>query len=558
MKHAGWLLALMFPAKVFGIGADENTRPTPPPEARYREKPVESAPRSGDGVVEDEQQVLVDSLAGVAVGPNAATALRLQRQTRAGVSVEGFDEAEAALIRRIAAKYIGKPVRLASLNAMVGDIESAFRRRGSVLRRVSYPPQEITTGVVALRAGRAGVGRLRLAGAPSFGAGFALRSWSALPGRPLDEARLLDDLDWLNENPLRRATVSQSPGGDPDEIDLTLRLRSPRPWRVYGGIDNQLSENLGDERLFLGWQYGDLFGLDHRFTGQLTSALEEGALLGASVIHEIPLPGRHLLGISGGYTESETDLPGPLDQSGDFARVALEHRWMFPRWRSLAHEWRSGMEFRNNDYLFPGGTDRTVRFFQLETGWKGKRPDRYGMTALECGLLWNPGQGVLGSDDEDYIALGADGAESLILRADLERSLRLGKAGSLMSRLRAQWADSALLSSDQISAGGMTRVRGFDEIVGYASSGMIATLEWQSPVWNPSPSADLLGVCFLDGALLDRDQPGDPGQLLSAGFGCRWRWTEQCYGRLECGFPLDCPDDIDSDPMLHFAVGFNW
>lgn len=558
MKRAVWIAAALLPVKLQGIGAEDSTRPTPPPEARFRDKPVEEAKPRGEGVVEDQDQVLVESLAGLAVAADAAGALRLQAETRSGVAVAGFPDDEAAAIRRIAGGFIGKPVTLAGLNRLVEALEAESRARGYVLRRVSYPAQEITTGVVALRMGPAVVGRVRVTGKPAFGVKFAARQFKSRPGEALGEARVLDDLDWLNENPLRRASISHAPGEGDDALDLTLRLRAPKTWRVYGGIDNQLGESLGDERLFLGFQHGDVLGRDQRFTGQVTSALKSDALLGASVIHEIPLPGRHLLEISGGYTTSETDVAGPLDQSGEFTRVSLNHRLLLPRWHGVAHEWRSGMEFRNNDYLFPDESTETVRFFQLETGWKGRRPDRFGTTEAEFNLLYNPGRGVLGSDDEDFIALGADGAESLILRADLERSLRLGSAGVLSTRLRAQWADSDLLSSDQISAGGMTRVRGFDEVIGYASSGLVANLEWQSPFWNGEVVGDLAGVLFVDGAVLDRDSPNDPGELLSTGFGCRWRWSERLYGRLDCAFPLECPDNIDSDPMLHFAVGFNW
>jgi hemolysin activation/secretion protein len=558
MKRRAWIPLLLLPHTLSAIGPQDLNRPTLPPEARLRDKTVEKAAKTEEGVVSDENQVLVASLDGLAIAADAQSALKIQARNRRGVVVEGFPENEAAAIRGIAQERIGKPVTLAELNSLLDRLERHSRDHGHMLRRVSFPAQEITTGVVAIRMGPSQTGRVKVSGNPSFGMDFAAAEFHTRPGAPVDDARILDDIDWLNENPLRRASISYANGEGEDDLDLTLRLKSPKPWRVYGGIDNQLSESLGDERAFLGIQHGNVFGLDHRFTAQFTSALESESLLGGSVIHEMPLVGRHLLEVSGGYTTSETNVAGPLDQSGAFGRAAVMHRMQLPRWHGIAHEWRSGMEFRNNDYLFPDDSSRTVRFFQLETGWKGRRPDRFGTSQISLGMLYSPGQGVLGSDDEDFIALGADGADSFILRADLDRSLRLGGYGSLSTRLRAQWADSKLLSSDQISAGGMTRVRGFDEVVGYASNGMVGNLEWQSPTWSIPHAGDLLGVCFVDGALLDRDAKSDPGQLLSAGFGARWRLSENFYGRIDCAFPLDCPDGIDSNPMWHFAVGFNW
>lgn len=558
MKPVVWIAAIVFSVRASAVGPEDLTLPSPPPEARLRDKEIEKSRPVDEGEVKDENQVLVESLAGLAVAADAGSALRLQARVKSGVEIEGFPQREEDAIRKVAAPHLGKPVTLAGLNALLDELEKVSRDHGHPLRRVSFPAQEITSGVVAVRMGPSVTGRVRISGNPSFGMKFAAREFRARPGKPVDEDATLDDIDWLNENPLRRATISYGPGEGDDVLDLTLRLKAPRPWRVYGGFDNQLSESLGDERLFLGFQHGNVFGLDHRFTGQVTSGMESQSLLGGSVIHEIPLQNRHLLEVSGGFTTSETDVPGPLDQSGEFGRVAVMHRMQLPRWYGIAQEWRTGMEFRNNDYLFPDESSQTVRFFQLETGWKGRLADRFGSTEFDLGMLYSPGQGILGSDDEDFVALGADGAASLILRADLERSYRLGGSGSLISRLRGQWADSELLSSDQISAGGMTRVRGFDEVVGYASSGLVANLEWQTPVWSVPVAGDLLGVCFVDGALLDRDAATDPGELLSAGFGLRWRWSERLYGRADCGFPLECPDSIDSDPMWHFAVGFNW
>lgn len=558
MRRSVCITALLLTVRASAIGPEDLNRPTPPPDARMRDKVVEKARKEEEGVVNDENQVLVESLAGIAIAPDAASALEIQSRIREGVRVEGFPDREAAAIRGIAGEFIGKPVTLAELNRLLDLLEKESRDHGHLLRRVSFPAQEITSGVVAIRMGDSETGRVRISGNPSFGMKFATKEFWSRPGGPVDEEGILDDIDWLNENPLRRANISYSAGEGDDTLDLTLRLKSPKPWRVYGGFDNQLSESLGDERVFLGFQHGDVFGLDHRFTGQITSALESNSLLGGSVIHEIPLEGRHLIELSGGYTTSETDVAGPLDQSGEFGRVAVTHRMQLPRWHGIAQEWRTGMEFRNNDYLFPDETSQTVCFFQLKTGWKGRLADRFGSTQLDVGMLYSPGQGILGSEDEDFIALGADGAESLILRMDLDRSLRLGDFGALAGRLSAQWADSKLLSSDQISAGGMTRVRGFDEVVGYASSGLVGSLEWQSPLLKLPVIGDVLGLCFVDGAVLDRDSALDPGELLSTGFGTRWRWSEQLYGRLDCGFPLECPDTIDSNPMWHFAVGFNW
>ena len=216
------------------------------------------------------------------------------------------------------------------------------------------------------------------------------------------------------------------------------------------------------------------------------------------------------------------------------------------------------MEFRANDYLFSNDTSDTVRFFNLETGWKGRRNDSFGYTRMDASLTYSPGQGILGSKDADFIDLGADGAESLIAKLELERALKLGENATLLGRCRSQWADSNLLSSDQISAGGFGLVRGFDETIGYASTGFVATVELQSSSYHTTKTGDYQAVTFVDAAFLNRDQAGDVGQLASTGVGLRWRYAERLTARVDLGIPIDCPAQTDRSPMLHFSVSTTW
>jgi hemolysin activation/secretion protein len=553
------------PASSSGQAAEDATRPTPPPESRPESRVAASRDdRDTRGaVVAGHDEELLPSLAGLAIAPTTGQVLAMQaaagRSPAAdGISIDGFTAAEQAAIRKAAARFVGQPVSLRSLEELSTALEEEVRVSGQRLVRTSYPPQEITSGVVAIRVSPARAGQVGIAGKRAFNLPFAAGAFRTRPGDPISPATVIEDLEWMNLNPLRRASISYADGSADDQLDLTLRLRDTKPWRVYGGIDNQLSDSLGDERLFLGYQHGNVFGLDHRFTGQYTAALEFERLQGLSAAYEVPLPVRHLLQFSGGYTESETEVLGPIDQSGTFSRFAMGYRVPLPRWRNISHEWRAGAEFRYNDYLFPNNTDQTVRFFQLETGWKGRRKDRYGITRLDASVLYNPGQGIFGSEDADFIALGADGAESLIARANLERAWDILDLAVLHTRIRAQWADSELLASDQLSAGGMNRVRGFDETVGYASTGLIAGVELHSMPWKTQRAGDLTGLVFVDGAVLNRDAPSDPGELLSAGAGLRWRFNELLAARIDFAFPIEHPDRIDDDMMSHFGLQFTW
>lgn len=550
--------AVLLPLPAFGIGAEDTTRPTPPPEGRAPEKAVANDSSTRGAVKAGEDQELLPALRGVMISTSSATALALQGKSTEGVRIDGFSPDESAALEKIAAAEIGKPVTLNSLDRLTSKFEAEFRARGRMFMRISFPPQEITSGVIAIRITPARSGTVSVTGKPGFGLKFVVDGFRTRPNQEIATDTILQDLDWLNENPLRRASISFADGEADDALDLTLRLKAEKPWRVYAGIDNQLSESLGDERIYIGYQHGDVFHLDHRFTGQYTSAMEFDRLQGISGSYEIPLPIRHLLAVSTGYTESESDVAGPLDQSGKFTRAALGYIIPLPRWHGISQEWRSGMEFRNNDYLFTNNTSQAVRFFQLGTGWKGRKTDRFGSSKVELSLAYSPGQGILGSDDADFISLGGSGAEALIARIDAERTFKLGEQALLLGKLRGQWADSDLLASDQISASGATRVRGFDEVVGYADNGLVGTLEVQSKAWETPRAGEFVAAAFVDGAVLDRDLPTDAGELLSAGIGLRWRMADRYSAKADLGIPLSYPNSEDGDPMLYFSVNANW
>jgi len=546
----------VLPNALFGFGAEDASRPVPPAAQQATTERPSREP--SEGVVAGKDQILLPALKGLVLAKTAEQALSLQQALESGVKLAGFTPDQEASLQEIAEKALGQPVSLRSLDELSSKLETALRADGRAFVKVSFPPQEITSGVIAVLACPARAGAVLIKGKPSFGLRFSADAFRTLPGNPIDGDVVMEDLDWINENPLRRASISYADGAAADAIDLSLRLRSEKPWRGYAGIDNQLSESLGDERVFLGFQHGNVFGMDHRLTTQATASLDAKSLLGISSIYEIPLPGRHLLDVSLGYTESEADAAGPIDQSGKFSRIALMYRIPLPRWHSISHQWRAGMEYRDNDYLFSDGSRDRVRFFQLETGWKGKRNDAYGYTRVDGSISYSPGHGLLGSEDDDFIALGADGAQSWIARLELERSLKLGKMANLLGRCQAQWADSALLSSDQIAAAGVGRVRGFDEIVGYASRGMLTSIELQSRIHHTAKAGNWQGIAFVDAAFLQQESSNDVGELASAGIGLRWRYQDSINARIDLGIPFVFPEDVDSTPLLHFSVSTTW
>ena len=127
-------------------------------------------------------------------------------------------------------------------------------------------------------------------------------------------------------------------------------------------------------------------------------------------------------------------------------------------------------------------------------------------------------------------------------------------------RVEGQIGDGALLSSEQMSAGGAGTVRGYLEAERLGDKGVQSTVELRSPPLD-SLSYSLLKdwriAAFYDSAALWQNQtlPGEHGSfgLSSAGIGTRFSVRDVLTGALDLAFPLaDGAVTRTGDPYLHF------
>jgi hemolysin activation/secretion protein len=534
----------------FGIGAEDPLRPA---AEQPTAGPVIRRAADGEGQVSDENAELVASLRAVIICQESAAGLARQRGASGVVVCGEFSGPEAAAVTAAGAPFLGQPVSLASLDSLSAAVTRALERRGGPVLRAGFPDQEITGGTVVLQVVPAVAGRVAVRGTQAFGRDFLDAAWSVKPGAALLHSAVQSDLDWLNENPLRRVTAAFAPGPDERSFDVLLDVEAKKPWRAYAGMDNSLSDRLGDERWFAGWQYGDVFGRDHRFSLMATASLDYDSLHGASLLYEAPLAWRHLLEFSAGVSESQSVEGAGLslvDRNGLFRRTGLRYRVPFAAGGEWRGEWFGGASFRDHEYEFML-TSRSVQMFQLESGCRLRRQTGRAASEVTASLHWSPGG--IGSGDEDYQALGADGAESFILRLLAQHSISPGGGHGLNFRVDAQWSDSHLLASDQFAPAINGRLRGFDEVTGYGDSGISGSVEYLTPPWRPRGAGTLRGVVFVDGAIVHDRRDGVTDSFAAAGCGFRWQRGD-ISASCDLGIPLSAPDGVEEDARLRFSV----
>lgn len=571
--HSKRLLILIFagllmtaPQSVHGIGAEEALRPALPPAGSLGE--VVSRQKKDEGKVDDDQQVIIPQLHGIVLTTRPIGLSVQPTQLRTGLKIEGLSILETRFVAAILQQFLTRPVTLRSLDDMARQVETSLEKQRQTLMRATFPPQEITSGVVTMIVSPARVGRVTVHGSSAFNPAFIKDSLRMTPGDVLRRGQLAADIDWLNENPLRTARAVLSPSAQEDHLDLALLVDARKPWRIFNGLDNSLSDRLGDWRWYLGLQHGNVWNLDHRITAQLTAGLDYEALHGGSLTYELPLPWRHLLEAGLSYSESRSQRTSGgtlVDQSGSYQRYQLAYVIPLTEQRGWHLQSRTGLTLRDQVYNLdasrPGAASVQRRQgwqgFQIESGLTARRQDQLGDTLTNLRLIWNPGGTLGGSSDKDVRQLGAGGSQAWMAELSLQRTLNLKKAGMLRAQLDAQWSDRALLAADQFAPAISGRVRGFDEITGYGDNGATVILEWLTTWRKLARLGAIRGILFADGALVHQRMAARDTELLSTGAGLRWQrkmFSVQC----DLGVPLHATQGIETRPRARFSMTCRW
>ncbi len=469
--------------------------------------------------------------------------------------------------------YFGSPFSFASLQELTRIIVVHYRQSDRPLVDVIVPEHDLTNGVLQLVVLEGRVGETRVRGNRWFSDDILLGPIRTEPDGVVRQSRLLEDLDWLNRNPFRQVDLVYTPGIEPGLTDIILDTSERYPLRIYTGIENSGTESVGEEILFAGFNWGNVFQADHILSYQFTFTPDLEGLLSHSAVYEVPLPWRHRLRILGLHVETESDeLPdSSFDSTGTSSQLSTRYETPLSRWRGLSHSVFWGFDFKstNNNLEFGGSGvfDTTTEIFQFSTVYQGLLRDRWGSTGLEATLVLSPGDWSSHNRDEvfDEVRPGAE-SQYAYARLDFEREFTLPAGFTLNLRLTGQAANANLLASEQLGAGGYRSVRGYEEYEVRGDEGLLASAELRSPPFSiteklaPAWFRDRLQLlAFVDyGWVSNYDRlAGEPNSvdLCSTGIGLRYEVQPWCAFRIDYGIQLEDSGFGNGDnSRLHFGL----
>jgi hemolysin activation/secretion protein len=499
---------------------------------------------------------------------------RAEQLTEANARDEALDTSRVPLLdnetfRNRIEPYLGEPLRQSGLKRLLTTINLFYAANDKPFVSASAPAQDVTDGVLRILVVEGRVEQVKVEGNRYFSDEQYIAALGLHSGDPLQKTLLDTNIAWINRNPFRAATIVATPGESFGGTNLIIRANERYPVRLYANADNTGSPNTGEERLGIGANWGNAFGLGHQLNYQLTTSADLDRSIGHSASYVVPLPWHHLLTFSGAWSRINADMPIDFDSQGTSWQTAVRYEApLQPNARGWNQSLLAGADFKRSDNNLEFGgipvTDNTTNIVQAVLGYRMSSQDNHGRTSIATTVVYSPGS--IGSRNEtQYFDISRWGAESdySYARIDLDRLTQL--PANLAWRLTAslQIASGNLLGSEQLALTGTYGVRGYGENDSFADGGYMIRNELMLPVVNGSSLFfRLQPLVFYDYAqgsnkrLLAGER--DRTTLSSAGLGGRMSFGQSCELRFAYGWQLHSLSGEDRGEQAHAGILFSY
>lgn len=464
--------------------------------------------------------------------------------------VEGNSVLPAESIERAVYPFLGEQRTVADVESARVALEAAYRNAGYGTVVVDTPEQRITDGVVTLQVLQAPVARLRVVGAQYYSQGRILDKVPALAEGEVPNFKVVtEQLATVNRSADRRVTPMLRPGKAPGttEVDLTVEDKFP----LHGSLElnNKSSPNTTESRLQASLRYDNLWQLEHSINAQVQVSPEDTKQVKVfSGAYTIPTD-NGLLVLS--YTRSNSNTVAGVGGTTVFGRgsiYGLRSIWLLDGTDTLSHSVTLSAEFKDfRESVSVGanaGFNTPIHYLPLGgsyaatlTDSKGYWQTGGGLTFALRGLASRQSQ----FDDKRFKAQ----SNFTILKLNLARTQNLPHGLTLFGSIEGQWSDQALISNEQLVAGGVDSVRGYLESTAVGDKGLRASVELRSGPLAAERFSWLGGLqahAFMDAADLHLNDPL-PQQdhrftLLGVGFGLRAQVRQHVNLSIDVGWPL--------------------
>jgi hemolysin activation/secretion protein len=374
-----------------------------------------------------------------------------------GVKIEGVS-ADKKELEKIVEPHLGNCLTEEEIAAIKKQVAAYLRGKDCSALVVIAPAQDLTNGVLTLLVIESRLGEIRVTGNRHFSSERFKKAISLKPNEPISRMKLARQVEWLNKNPFRTVDIVYAPGKTFGTTDIDLVVGDRRTFRFYSGFDNTGNDTTGNNRLYAGFNWGDVFGSDQIFSYQFTTAPDYHRFWAHTGTYTFPLPWYHTLTFFGGYSRIHakfTSLDAPTDvfsNKGSSWQVSGRYDIPLPLFAFALHEFTIGYDFKNtNSNLFFGAAPVNphpthVNLGQFMASYNIGYETTNTYTSFEIEGFWSPGEWYPNQTNADYQELRLKAKNRYIYsRAAFSFIWDFSKPLTFFSALRGQLSNRNLI-----------------------------------------------------------------------------------------------------------------
>ncbi len=434
--------------------------------------------------------MVVESLRGIVLLSSADELAQPRDLPEGGILLVNLPAPKPDKLKSELTHFLDQPLYLETIEEVRRRIINHYRGQDRPVVNVAVPEQDITEGVLSLIVTEGRLGKVRTEGNTHFSGGLFESHLPLKPGDPIRESKILESVDWYNQNPFISTTAIFTPGDEPGETDLLLEVEDSFPWMLHLGYEDTGNDVTRDERWYAGLTWGNVLGLGHTLRYEFRSSFDVQTLNSHLLTYRAPLPWHHTLFAYGQVASSSgAKLFDDFYIEGDGVQAGLEYSFPLPDLGPVEHEAFLGFQYKqyDNAILFgqPTVFSSETEVLQFPFGYRAWADHLGGRTQFDASVFCSPGNlSDLNTDEEfDNSRIGAE-SDYVYGTLGLRRAQSLPGDWLLLFRVQGQWTTANLLPSEQFPFGGYNSVRGYEYGEVRGDSGFTGSLELRAPSFS--------------------------------------------------------------------------
>jgi hemolysin activation/secretion protein len=466
----------------------------------------------------------------------------------------------------------GKEVTEAQLAEAANAVTQLYIDSGYVTTQAAFDPQNVADGVAKIQVYEGKVERIDITGLNAVNPDYVRSRLELGIGFPLNTSKLEDQLRLLRTDPsFSSVDASLKPGAKPGSSILAVKLVEANQFGGFASFDNYSAPAVGSERMGVGLNYRNLFGVGDVFSASYYRTTTGGSNqldFGFSIPVNAMNGTLSLRFAPSNYriTQSPFDAFDIRGNNEVYSATFRQPLIRTPREEfalSLGYEYQRGQTFLFNNLATPFGlgpeADGTSRTSVLKFGQDYINRDVEGVWSLRS--QFSLGTGLFGAT-----FVTDPSAAFLSWLGQIQRVQVLGSDTILIGALDAQFSADPLLPSQQFVVGGGQSVRGFRQNVRSGDNGLRFSLESRFVVARDEGRTVLQLAPFIDmGTIWNNGRNLNllPNQnfLAGGGLGLLYEPINRLNLRLDYAIPFVNLSDRGSnlqESSFYFSLGYQF